>query len=126
MIKLTSLLSFLETKDERKSHTQLLAEWIVAESNAGRPVWIRRIANVAARRHGMHSLMQISTASARLNTLKKEPFTVDGIEYHLVRMPSQKCIYSGKLAEMYRAMTRAEMEQYHNSIPFELKNDTNA
>lgn len=126
MIKLTSLLAFLDISTERKTQTQLLAEWVVTESKAGRPVWIRRIANVAAKRTGMHSLMQISTASARLNSLKKQPFTVDGIEYNLIQIQSAKCLYTGKTVEMYRAMTNEQRETYFNNLPFEVTNDTNA
>ena len=124
MIKLTSLLSFLETKQERKSQTQLLAEWIVTESQAGRPVWIRRIANVAGKRYGLESLLQISSASARLNELRKKPFTVDGIEYRLLKTPNIKCMYTSKMVETYKAMTQAEMIEYFNTLPYEVTNET--
>jgi hypothetical protein len=107
MIKLSSILSWKEEK--QKAHTQTIdvARFIIAETKAGRPCWIRKIA-VHADKIGHDGLSQISTASARVNGLRKKGAFVNGQQYVIHELAPEKCPYSGKITERFCMVLESE------------------
>lgn len=66
-----------------------VAAYALAETRAGRPVWVGKIAEYFMLR-GHPDLGQKSTASARLNDIKKRGVILDGERYRLEYVRTDK------------------------------------
>jgi hypothetical protein len=107
MIKLTSLFSWRKEKQAAKSQSNDVARFIIAETKAGRPCWIRNIA-VHANKIGHDGLSQISTASARVNYLRKHGAYIAGQQYVIHELEPRKCPYSNRLVEHFCMVLESE------------------
>jgi hypothetical protein len=110
MIKLSSILSWRKEKQAAKSQSNDVARFIIAETKAGRPCWIRKIA-MHADKIGHDGLSQISTASARVNNLRKQGAFIAGEEYVIHDLEPRKCDYTGKLVEHFCMVLKSEHER---------------
>jgi len=108
MIKISSILSWRKEKQAAKSQASDVARFIIAETKAGRPCWIRKIA-VHADKIGHDGLSQISTASARVNYLRKNGAFIDGQQYVIHELDlMRKCPYSNRLVEHFCMVLETE------------------
>jgi len=80
----TSKIAFHANTDSIRSQRQAVAEFILAETKAGRWTWISKIA-ANAEKIGHSGLSQISSAGRALNSLKGVDVKLDGETYVLVK-----------------------------------------
>lgn len=83
-VTLTSKLAFHANADSIRSQRQAVAEFILAETKAGRWTWISKIA-ANAEKIGHSGLSQKSSAGRALNELKKHGAVINGEAYVLVK-----------------------------------------
>lgn len=99
-VKLTSLFTFWQKKPELITMTGAVALFILQETKAGRPCWIRKIA-MSADKIGFPALAQTGTASARVNDLRKKGIEIDGVQYVIHDLKARKCLYSKRTVETF-------------------------
>lgn len=101
MLKLTSILSWKQEKPQATTtQVQDIARFLIAETKAGRPCWIRKVA-MNADSIGHAGLAQISTSAARINHIRRHGVVVDGTQYRIADLQPSKCAYTGKLVEHF-------------------------
>ena len=99
-VKLTSIFTFWQKKPELLTITAAVGIFILQETKAGRPCWIRKIAT-SADKIGFQALSQTGTASARINDLRKKGIEIDGTKYVIHDLQPGKCHYSKRMVEMF-------------------------
>ena len=78
----TSISTYHETAPQRTKLRQRVAEFILNETKHGRTVWIGKIA--------AKLLLEKSTASARLNEIKKKGVQLNGVDYQLSHVRTER------------------------------------
>lgn len=99
-VKLTSLFTFWQKKPELITMTAATGLFILQETKAGRPCWIRKI-SMSADKIGFITLGQTGTASARVSDLRKKGIEIDGVQYVIHDLQPGKCHYSKRTVEMF-------------------------
>lgn len=94
--------SIVAYHSHRSKNTQVLrvADYCLKETKAGRPVWIRKIAEHFAI-HSQPDLAQISTASARFKEIKENGVIIQGEKYRLEYVRTERPANGRCAVEMY-------------------------
>ena len=110
----TSIEAYHSLKSEGTQKLRV-AVYCLNETKAGRPVWINKIAE-----HftliGQADLAQKSTVSPRFNTIKKEGVVIDGRQYKLEFVKSDRPAKNKPLTEMYALVLGKPVEAVQTSL----------
>ena len=94
----TSIKAHAETTTERMTLKKRVAEYALSETRQGRTVWIGKIA---------HALrLEKSTASARLNEIKKDGVELHGVQYELKHVRTAKAVGESRTVEQWALVLR--------------------
>ena len=110
----TSIQSYHSLKSEGTQKLRV-AVYCLSETKAGRPVWINKIAEHFMLT-GQHDLAQKSSVSARFNAIKKDGIAVDGRQYKLEFVKSDRPAKNKPLTEMYALVLDRPVEAVQTTL----------
>jgi hypothetical protein len=104
----TSIEAHKQTTTERMTLKKTVAEYALSETRQGRTVWIGKIAKALG--------LEKSTASARLNEIKKDGVELHGVKYEIKLVRSARPIGESKKVEQWALVLPSKKESEQTQL----------